>query len=112
MKGLIYPLLAIVALILLTLAASAVVVAINSGRERRALRRARWEPFVAITGSGQAEIGVQLIAHWGRHHHVLQREEHTERVHPEDVMARIEARSRAELRAQAYNALIANGERE
>jgi hypothetical protein len=111
-KGLIYPLLAIAAVMSLVLITAWVVVVIKDARKARAIRLARWEPHVEITGDGLAEIGVYLIARWGRHNKVLRKDAHTELVDVADIIARIEAYTRAETRAENYNQLIKNdGER-
>jgi hypothetical protein len=112
-KGLIYPLMAIAAVVILAFITAAVATAINDRRKRRAIWHARWEPHVEITGDGLAEISVRLIARWGRHSKTLRCDEKTELVDVEDIIARIEAYTRAETRAENYNALIiANEERE
>jgi hypothetical protein len=105
-KGLIYPLLAIVAVAILVMITATVIVAINDARKAHAINHAKWEPFVDITGEGHAEIGVRLVARWGHHTKTLRRDKTTERVDVEDILARIEAYTRAETRADSYNTLL------
>lgn len=112
MKGLIYPLLAIAAVTILTLVTAAMAVAINNARKAHAIHHAKWEPHVEITGDGLAEIGVRLVARWGHHDETLRRDKKPELVDVSDIIARIEAYTRAETRAENYNQLIKNdGER-
>jgi hypothetical protein len=111
-KGLIYPLLGIAAVAILVFAIGAVLITINGARKVRAINHAKWEPHVEITGDGFAEIGVRLVARWGRHNETLRKDAHTELVDVADVIARIEAYTRAETRAENYNELTRNdGER-
>lgn len=110
MKGLIYPLLAIVALSIVVLATAAVVAGIKSAREQRAIRHAKWEAYDDILGEdGKVRIGVRLAARWGRHLKVLRWDKKTETVDIDDTLAHIEAHTRAVLRAESYNSLTPNG---
>jgi hypothetical protein len=111
-KGLIYPLLAIVAVAILVIITATVIVAINDARKAHAIHHARWEPYVDITGDGKASIGVRLIARWGHQTQTLRRDSKTEEIDVENFMERIEAYARAESRAESYNALKTNGEGE
>jgi hypothetical protein len=109
-KGLIYPLVAIAALMILTFLIAAVTTAISHARRSRAIAYARWEPFTVINRDGKAAIGVRLTARWGRHVKVLRADGEPEQVDPEDFLARIEAYTRAENRAAAYNMAIGENE--
>jgi hypothetical protein len=111
-KGLIYPLLGIAAVMILVIITAWVVVVIRDARKAHAINHAKWEPHVEITGDGFAEIGVRLVARWGHHNETLRKDAHTELVDVADIIARIESYTRAETRAENYNQLIGNdGER-
>lgn len=107
MKGLIYPLAGIAAVVICVCITAAVLTAISDARKARAIHHAKWEPFVDIKGDGKAEIGVRQIARWGRHSKVLHTDKRTEAVDVDDVFARVSAYTEAQTRAESYNQLDA-----
>lgn len=105
MKGLIYPLAGVTAIIFVLFTAVTLVTALNDARRRRAIRAAEWEPFILLGEDGQAIIGIQLVAHWGKHSEKLMRSKKNETIPEEDVSGRIEAYARAQARAESFNSL-------
>lgn len=102
MKGIIYPLTGLAVVLLVVAVIAGLVAAVNNWVDRRAHRNARWEVFEDIK-NGNLVIGVQLVARWKNRKETLQRDGKTETVDPENFIARVEANTRAQGRADTYN---------
>lgn len=108
MKGAIYPLTGLLVIAVIVVTAWAVTTLVQRRREARAVRAARWEPYTDIKGAGIAEVGIRLVARWGHHEKTIRYDRKVEEVTIDgdnDLMQRIEAESRALMRAEAYNSV-------
>lgn len=106
MKGLVYPLVGLVICGLLAILIIGLAIRVSDWRERRAIRRARWRAFGDVEDGGTVVVyGIKLVARWGRNTKTLRVDRCMERVPIEDLVARAEARGRAELRADDYNSV-------
>lgn len=106
MKGAIYVLLPILAILVTVGFGSLIILRAEGYREASAYRNARWESYSSVQGGGFAEVGVRLVARWGRHEKTLKSEEMV-RVRVDDLSstALAEAQNEADLRASSYNLL-------
>lgn len=105
-KSLLYPVLAVLVVIVLVCVIGVIVEVVASRRKRRAVRSARWESYARPAGDGSVQVGVRLVARWGRHEKILRSERMT-RVRVDDWLGTelVEARSDADMRAASYNAI-------
>jgi hypothetical protein len=82
------------------------VVTMRRWHRAAAVRHAVWESYSDVQGGGMAEVGVRLVARWGRREEVLKSEEMT-RVRCDDLSSTVleEAVIEADLLAASYNAV-------
>lgn len=75
-------------------------------RQDRAISRAQWESYADPQGEGVVEVGVRLVARWGRHEKII-RYEAMNRVQVDDLSSTdlAEAQYEANRRAGTYNSL-------
>jgi hypothetical protein len=103
MRALFYPVVGLAAIAAILILVTITVAAINKWREDRAIAAAKWEPYATPANGGHMEIGVHLIARWGRNHKVLQRD-NTPAIIPGDNLPEIlDAHGRAIQRAETAN---------
>lgn len=106
MKGLIYPLVALIGLGLVTATLAGLIIQLGKTRRRRAIKTARWESYLDLCYGGTVEIGIQHIARWGHHQEILQRDITAERVPMTDIGARYQARVDADTKAFEANTVL------
>jgi hypothetical protein len=105
-RVLLYPMLALFALIPLGTGVWAFTALVQGWREARAVREARWESYIEDIGGGKAEVGIQLVARWGlRHQRILHRSDHPTEVPANDMEAIFQAQFDAGVHADANNQL-------
>lgn len=102
-RVLLYPVLALIALALVTALVLAALVAVEHNRRHHALRHPKWEVFAEPTEGGQVQVGVQLVAKWGHHEELIRRDPKSVNVSIEDAIEFAIVKSQAQTRADAYN---------
>lgn len=106
MKGLIYPLVALIGLGLIIATLAALVIQLGNIRRRRAIKTARWESYLDLLHGGTVEIGIRQVARWGNHQEILQHEIVAERIPMADIGARYQARTDADAKAFEANTVL------
>jgi hypothetical protein len=104
-KVLLYPLLVLVLLAVIVPTCVCLIAMVKAWREARAVREARWEVYTQDIGGGKDEVGIQLVARWGRHQRVLHRNDHPFEVPAGDTEALLQAQFDAETQATTNNSL-------
>lgn len=105
MRGLLYPLLGLLAVAVILTLGYLTARAIRELRRRSAKRCARWETHLSPGGDGTVSVAVRRVARWGNQEEVLGVEE-IARVRVDDPTSPdlLDAQAQAELRAVSYNA--------
>jgi hypothetical protein len=99
-------LLALLIVALIAVAVTAVAAhPVNDRRKQRAIETSRWEMYTKVKGDGIVEVGVALVARWGRQETVLKTED-MRSVQVDDQLGIDVAKTEAWDRADAYNRLI------
>lgn len=106
MRGLIYPLIVMVPILIMLGLAWWAVRVVRHDRKRRAIRDARWESYTQIEGNGRAAIGAHRIARWGNGRELILKVDEVGTVHTNNSAAMLEAQAEAEMRVCSYNALL------
>lgn len=108
LRILFYPLMAMVAALILAGLIALAAIAIDNTRRLRALRAARWTVYTTDPHEGIVGVGVELVAKWGHHRKVIVRDTGTEDVNidaDDGLIQLAEAKARAATRAESYNLL-------
>jgi hypothetical protein len=103
-RVLLYPVIGFVVAGVLAAATAAIVITLAQARAKHARRRARWEVVTSLdAATGNAIVGIHLVARWGHHREILKRHPDTETVPADDFLAIIEAQTRAQTQALNFN---------
>ena len=109
MRALFYPVMGLAALAVILSVACLVWLAIRDWRKARAVKRAQWESYIEDCDGG-VDVGIQLVARWGRHQLVLRRNPTNPTTIPtHDAHTIFNARLDADIQAHNHNSMRVSG---
>jgi len=104
-RALFYPVMGLAALAIVLGVATLAVLAFRNWRKQRAVGAARWESYAVDAPGGMTEVGIQLVARWGRHQLLLHRNAPATTVPAGDLQGLFAAQFDANAHADANNSM-------